>query len=204
MFPPAPSTVAAISPTPRFSVPLKSMCSWTCAIPHWSGRSSALPVRTQTFSATTGAEWSSTRMTLRPLSSVVRSIPSFPMAAEGAWPVPVIPAHPQSTAARPVAMNLRKARPPPAGRGAHRIRSVSRGTSDADLGVYIHVPFCETVCPYCDFAVVGVGALAERDEEELLELLLQEWGRWREALAGRPLASVYFGGGTPSLLRAKS
>jgi oxygen-independent coproporphyrinogen-3 oxidase len=81
---------------------------------------------------------------------------------------------------------------------------VSRGTSDADLGVYIHVPFCERVCPYCDFAVVGVGALAERDEQELVELLLLEWGRWREELAGRQAVSVYFGGGTPSLLRAKS
>jgi len=81
---------------------------------------------------------------------------------------------------------------------------VSQGTSDADLGVYIHVPFCERVCPYCDFAVVGVGTLAESDEQELVELLLLEWGRWREALAGRALASVYFGGGTPSLLRAKS
>ncbi len=56
MFPPAPSTVAAISPTPNCWVPLNSMCSWTCAMPHCSGRSSALPVRTQTFSATTGAE----------------------------------------------------------------------------------------------------------------------------------------------------
>ena len=58
------------SSTPRWVVPLKSLCSWTCAMPHCSSRSSALPTRTQTFSATTGAEWSSTRMTSRPLASV--------------------------------------------------------------------------------------------------------------------------------------
>ncbi|MFI5316855.1 MAG: radical SAM family heme chaperone HemW [Myxococcota bacterium] len=81
---------------------------------------------------------------------------------------------------------------------------MSRGTSGADLGVYLHVPFCEHVCPYCDFAVVGVGRLSPAAEDELVELLLLEWRRWRERLAGRRIASVYFGGGTPSLLRAKS
>jgi oxygen-independent coproporphyrinogen-3 oxidase len=68
----------------------------------------------------------------------------------------------------------------------------------------VHVPFCEHVCPYCDFAVVGVGRLAERDEEAWLDGVLAEWARWRGELAGRELASVYFGGGTPSLARAKS
>jgi len=81
---------------------------------------------------------------------------------------------------------------------------VSGVTSRADLGVYVHVPFCEHVCPYCDFAVVGVGRLAERDEDAWLAGVLAEWARWREEVAGRALASVYFGGGTPSLARAKS
>jgi len=81
---------------------------------------------------------------------------------------------------------------------------VSRATSGPDLGVYLHVPFCEHVCPYCDFAVEGVGRLSEAAEAEWLELARLEWQRWREALAGRRVASVYFGGGTPSLLAAKS
>jgi oxygen-independent coproporphyrinogen-3 oxidase len=81
---------------------------------------------------------------------------------------------------------------------------VSRGTSGADLGVYVHVPFCEHVCPYCDFAVVGVGRLAERDEDALFAGLAAEWARWRAGLAGRRVSSVYFGGGTPSLARPKS
>ncbi len=58
------------------------------------------------------------------------------------------------------------------------------GTSD-DLGVYVHMPFCERVCPYCDFAVEPVGRLPA-------------------ALDGRRLATLYFGGGTPSLLSAES
>ncbi len=81
---------------------------------------------------------------------------------------------------------------------------MSAGTSGADLGVYVHVPFCEHVCPYCDFAVVAVGRLAGADEDDLVSGLLEEWRRWRGEVAGRPVASVYFGGGTPSLLRPKS
>ncbi len=73
-----------------------------------------------------------------------------------------------------------------------------------DLGVYVHVPFCEHVCPYCDFAVLGVGRLAEPDEDAFVELALREWDAVREEVAGRPLASVYFGGGTPGLLRPAS
>lgn len=58
--------------------------------------------------------------------------------------------------------------------------------------VYVHIPFCSAVCPYCDFAVVaGQDQLAER----YVEAVCAEIGRtdpWR------PLESVYFGGGTPS------
>jgi oxygen-independent coproporphyrinogen-3 oxidase len=81
---------------------------------------------------------------------------------------------------------------------------VSLGTSGADLGVYVHVPFCEHVCPYCDFAVVAVGRLSEADEDELVAGLVAEWRSWRDRVAGRRVTSVYFGGGTPSLLRPKS
>src|SRR5262245_50164476 len=73
-----------------------------------------------------------------------------------------------------------------------------------DLGLYVHLPFCDHVLPYCDFAVVPVGTLGAPDENAWTEAVLQEWERWREPLAGRRAASVYFGGGTPSLLGAKS
>ncbi len=74
----------------------------------------------------------------------------------------------------------------------------------ADLGVYVHVPFCERVCPYCDFAVEAVGELAPERARGYVELLLRELelarGTHGPALEGRRLASVYLGGGTPSLL----
>jgi oxygen-independent coproporphyrinogen-3 oxidase len=75
--------------------------------------------------------------------------------------------------------------------------------SEASLGVYVHVPFCHRVCPYCDFAVVGGGVSPELEERYLaalereLELRAEDW-------SGRRLASLYLGGGTPSLLRAAS
>lgn len=101
--------------------------------------------------------------------------------------------------------NLRSS---PTARGAHRIRALGRETSSGargdDLGLYVHVPFCEHVCPYCDFAVLGVGRLAEADEDAYLESLLGEWRRVRAEVAGREVATVYFGGGTPALLRPGS
>ena len=80
-------------------------------------------------------------------------------------------------------------------------------SSDAgagDLGLYVHVPFCEHVCPYCDFAVLGVGRLPEPDEDSFVDFVLRELALSRQTIAGREVASVYFGGGTPSLLRPRS
>ena len=62
-------------------------------------------------------------------------------------------------------------------------------------GLYLHIPFCSAVCPYCDFAV-RTGSAAQR--AALVSLLRAEtalWGTWE-----RPFDTVYFGGGTPSLL----
>ncbi len=92
--------------------------------------------------------------------------------------------------------------------GTHKIDGMSRPTSSADLGVYVHIPFCEHVCPYCDFSVEAVGQLDREVERAYVELLLQELelarAALRERLEGRRLATVYFGGGTPSLLQAAS
>jgi oxygen-independent coproporphyrinogen-3 oxidase len=72
------------------------------------------------------------------------------------------------------------------------------------VGVYVHVPFCQRVCPYCDFAVVGVRALPPELEGAYLDALLAELEQRRAAFEGRSLASLYLGGGTPSLLRPES
>ncbi len=73
-----------------------------------------------------------------------------------------------------------------------------------DVGVYVHVPFCERVCPYCDFAVVAARRLEPAAETAYVEALLAELEARRAAFAGRTLASLYFGGGTPSRLRPAS
>ncbi|GAB4535017.1 MAG: radical SAM family heme chaperone HemW [Haliangiales bacterium] len=66
------------------------------------------------------------------------------------------------------------------------------------VGVYIHVPWCRKLCPYCDFAVTVVGR-APIPHQAYLDALLAELDDHAAALAGRQLVSIYFGGGTPSL-----
>jgi oxygen-independent coproporphyrinogen-3 oxidase len=73
-----------------------------------------------------------------------------------------------------------------------------------DVGVYLHVPFCERVCPYCDFAVVAARSLAREQEDRYVDALLSELERRRPSFSERSLASLYLGGGTPSLLRPES
>jgi oxygen-independent coproporphyrinogen-3 oxidase len=75
---------------------------------------------------------------------------------------------------------------------------------DGSVGVYVHVPFCERVCPYCDFAVVAARRLATAREDAYVVALLAELVLRAPAWDGRVLASLYLGGGTPSLLRPAS
>lgn len=65
--------------------------------------------------------------------------------------------------------------------------------------LYVHVPFCAKICPYCAFHVHQGGAAAQKD---FVEALRREWQRARDEF---PLApeTVYFGGGTPSILSAE-
>jgi oxygen-independent coproporphyrinogen-3 oxidase len=75
---------------------------------------------------------------------------------------------------------------------------------DPTVGVYVHIPFCERVCPYCSYSVIRSRPLTEEAEERYLRALLSELRLRREVFVGRRLESLYFGGGTPSLLRASS
>jgi oxygen-independent coproporphyrinogen-3 oxidase len=79
------------------------------------------------------------------------------------------------------------------------------------LGVYVHIPFCTHICPYCDFAVEAAGRSSgagssdwRATEEGYVTGLLAELALRAPTFAGRSLASLYFGGGTPSLLRPDS
>jgi len=75
---------------------------------------------------------------------------------------------------------------------------------DATVGVYVHVPYCERVCPYCDFAVVAARRLVPERESRFVAALAGELAARAPAFGGRALASLYLGGGTPSLLRPES
>lgn len=80
---------------------------------------------------------------------------------------------------------------------------------DGSIGVYVHVPFCERICPYCDFAVVAARTLPAAREQGYVAALLRELERRARVFeradgSVRPLASLYFGGGTPSLLTPDS
>jgi oxygen-independent coproporphyrinogen-3 oxidase len=68
-------------------------------------------------------------------------------------------------------------------------------------GLYLHIPFCSAVCPYCDFSVLKAGVSArKRFVEHLVAEVALAAREWRDP---RPFDTVYFGGGTPSLLPAE-
>ena len=65
------------------------------------------------------------------------------------------------------------------------------------FGLYIHWPFCEAKCPYCDFNSY-VSSSVDTNVWEIA--LMSELDRHAELLHGRLLNSIFFGGGTPSLM----
>jgi putative oxygen-independent coproporphyrinogen III oxidase len=70
--------------------------------------------------------------------------------------------------------------------------------SGAGFGVYLHWPFCASKCPYCDFnSHVRAGG---PDEARFRAALLRELAHWAALAPGRRVGSVFFGGGTPSLM----
>ncbi len=71
---------------------------------------------------------------------------------------------------------------------------------DAGFGVYVHWPFCASKCPYCDFnSHVRAGGI---DEARFLAAFLKELEHWAALARGRTVTSIFFGGGTPSLMSA--
>lgn len=66
-------------------------------------------------------------------------------------------------------------------------------------GIYVHVPFCKQACIYCDFHF----STNTSRQQELVESLIKEIGLQKNHLAGEKIDTIYFGGGTPSLLTEK-
>ncbi|HEX6864196.1 MAG TPA: radical SAM family heme chaperone HemW [Thermoanaerobaculia bacterium] len=68
-------------------------------------------------------------------------------------------------------------------------------------GLYLHIPFCSAICPYCDFAVLTGGP--ER-RARFTDHLIREIGMWSSDLGPfQGMDTVYFGGGTPSALSSE-
>ncbi|HEY5774211.1 MAG TPA: radical SAM protein, partial [Chitinophagaceae bacterium] len=63
-------------------------------------------------------------------------------------------------------------------------------------GIYIHIPFCRQACHYCNFHF----STSLRYKNELLGALLKEIELQKDYLGNESVGTIYFGGGTPSLL----
>jgi putative oxygen-independent coproporphyrinogen III oxidase len=99
---------------------------------------------------------------------------------------------PSATAARPSASSS-----PPASAEAARV--VSTDWRSGGFAVYVHWPFCAAKCPYCDF---NSHVRASVDRDRWRRALTAELRRCAAETPGRRVASVFFGGGTPSLMPA--
>ena len=67
------------------------------------------------------------------------------------------------------------------------------------IGLYIHIPFCKSKCPYCDFYS---GKASEIDYDKYIKILSDNIMLWSKK-TNKTVSTVYFGGGTPSILGAE-
>ncbi len=65
-------------------------------------------------------------------------------------------------------------------------------------GIYIHIPFCKQACTYCNFHF----STSTKGKEDLLTAMMREIELQKDFLSGSKIETIYFGGGTPSLLTA--
>ena len=72
-------------------------------------------------------------------------------------------------------------------------------TPGTDLALYVHWPYCARICPYCDFNVVRDRGRVE-EQAALVEAILADMAAQAALIGPRRLASIFFGGGTPSLM----
>jgi oxygen-independent coproporphyrinogen-3 oxidase len=87
--------------------------------------------------------------------------------------------------------------PKPSALGAEG--GLSGKESRPGFGVYVHWPFCLSKCPYCDF---NSHVAAHIDQRRWASALARELEHMRQATGPREVTSVFFGGGTPSLMEA--
>jgi len=76
-------------------------------------------------------------------------------------------------------------------------------TSQSAFGLYVHIPYCDSKCPYCDF---NSHVVARWPEAAYSDALCRELGEraGSDSWSGREIATIFFGGGTPSLFEPAS
>ena len=84
---------------------------------------------------------------------------------------------------------------PPFSTEAQEISAAVAGESA--LAIYIHWPFCQSKCPYCDFNSYARRTISD---EQYLQAAIRELDYCAGETRSRPVSSVFFGGGTPSLM----
>ena len=70
-----------------------------------------------------------------------------------------------------------------------------------EFALYVHWPFCKSKCPYCDF---NSHVRASIDEARWRAALLKDLEHYATLTRGRSVTSIFFGGGTPSLMSAET
>ncbi len=66
-------------------------------------------------------------------------------------------------------------------------------------GIYLHIPFCKQACHYCNFHF----STSMRSKDEMIKAICKEIEIQKDYLLGEEIATIYFGGGTPSVLSQK-
>lgn len=80
-------------------------------------------------------------------------------------------------------------------------RNLVQPWQSAGFGLYVHWPFCQSKCPYCDF---NSHVVAEIDQAAWRDAYIVELREYAALTGGRVLSSIFFGGGTPSLMPAST
>ena len=70
------------------------------------------------------------------------------------------------------------------------------------LSLYVHLPWCETQCPYCDFSITTDPV--NGNDARLAEAIIKDVRQSKDLIADRKFKTIYFGGGTPSLASTES
>ncbi len=83
-------------------------------------------------------------------------------------------------------------------KGEHVEAKRRAGSASAEpLGLYVHIPFCEKKCPYCDF---NTYAKLDNLFQSYVDALCVELEMWAARVSGRTIHTIFIGGGTPTVL----